>query len=191
MPQKSRQLELPIMSRGEAPRGGRSVEASTAARGSGHPGDDGALMERVVFAREPESGAEASEEEQGQSWHRRDDNGGASAVPVGELGTDPRGIARGTYQPSALKRQEIPKSSGGVRQLGIPTVLDRFIQQALLQVLQPGFDAGFSGHSYGFRPRRSAHDAVMAVRRYVQEARSRSWQTNASGLGSRYILHPS
>jgi len=57
-----------------------------------------------------------------------------------------------------------------VRELGIPTVLDRF-QQALLQVLQPGFDAGFSEHSYGFRPGRSAHQAVTAARRLVQEGR--------------------
>jgi group II intron reverse transcriptase/maturase len=70
-----------------------------------------------------------------------------------------------------VKRQPIPKSGGGVRELGIPTVLDRFIQQALLQVLQPGFDAGFSEHSYGFRPGRSAHQAVTAARRFVQEGR--------------------
>jgi group II intron reverse transcriptase/maturase len=81
------------------------------------------------------------------------------------------GLLAGTYQPSPVKRQPIPKSGGGVRELGIPTVLDRFIQQALLQVLQPGFDAGFSEHSYGFRPGRSAHQAVLAARRFVQEGR--------------------
>ena len=59
-------------------------------------------------------------------------------------------LLAGTYQPSPVKRHEIPKSGGGVRELGIPTVLDRFIQQALLQVLQPSFDAGFSGHSSAF-----------------------------------------
>jgi len=58
-----------------------------------------------------------------------------------------------------------------MRELGIPTVLDRFIQQALLQVLQPGFDASFSQHSYGFRPKRSAHDAVRAAKRYVEGGR--------------------
>jgi group II intron reverse transcriptase/maturase len=80
-------------------------------------------------------------------------------------------LLAGTYQPSAVKRHQIPKSDGGMRELGIPTVLDRFIQQALLQVLQPGFDASFSKHSYGFRPKRSAHDAVRAAKRYVEEGR--------------------
>jgi RNA-directed DNA polymerase len=80
-------------------------------------------------------------------------------------------LLAGTYQPSPVKRHQIPKSGGGMRELGIPTVLDRFIQQALLQVLQPGFDASFSKHSYGFRPKRSAHDAVRAAKRYVEEGR--------------------
>jgi group II intron reverse transcriptase/maturase len=80
-------------------------------------------------------------------------------------------LLAGTYQPSPVKRHQIPKSDGGMRELGIPTVLDRFIQQALLQVLQPGFDASFSKHSYGFRPKRSAHDAVRAAKRFVEEGR--------------------
>jgi group II intron reverse transcriptase/maturase len=77
----------------------------------------------------------------------------------------------GSYRPTAVKRQEIPKSGGGVRQLGIPTVLDRFIQQAILQVLQPIFDPTFSNHSYGFRPGRRAHDAVCQAQRYIQSGR--------------------
>jgi group II intron reverse transcriptase/maturase len=76
-----------------------------------------------------------------------------------------------TYQPKPVLRREIPKRDGGVRELGIPCVLDRLIQQALLQVLQPRFDPSFSQHSYGFRPGRSAHDAVLAAQRYVQEGR--------------------
>jgi RNA-directed DNA polymerase len=76
-----------------------------------------------------------------------------------------------TYQPRPVLRREIPKRDDGVRELGIPCVLDRLIQQAILQVLQPRFDPSFSEHSYGFRPGRSAHDAVLAAQRYVQEGR--------------------
>jgi group II intron reverse transcriptase/maturase len=80
-------------------------------------------------------------------------------------------LLTGTYQPQPVKKQTIEKEGGGSRELGIPTVLDRLVQQAILQVLQPRFDPTFSTHSYGFRPGRKAHDAVAAAQRFVQEGR--------------------
>lgn len=172
MRQKTGQLELPFEGRGEAPRAERSGEASTAEHGNERSGnDDARLMERVVERGNVVAALKRVQKNKGSP--------GIDGMTVEALRLHLREtwpvlreqLLTGTYGPKPVKRQLIPKSDGGVRELGIPTALDRFIQQALLQVLQPQFDPTFSSHSHGFRPGRRAHDAVCAAQRYIQEGR--------------------
>ena len=171
--QKTAQAELPIQPRGEAPKAERSGESSTAAQGDERSGTGHLteLMEKVV----EQSNASAA-------WKRVKANKGSpgsdgmtldQAAPyLKEHWPDLREqLLAGTYQPRPVRRQMIPKSGGGERELGIPCVLDRMIQQCILQVLQPMIDPTFSEHSYGFRPGRSAHDAVRAAQRYIQSGK--------------------
>jgi len=170
--QKSKQLELPLEGRGEAPREERSGEAPTAAHGNERSGSDEALlMERVVERGNVIAALRRVQKNKGSP--------GIDGMTVEALRPHLREtwpvlreqLLSGTYRPQPVMHQLIPKSDGGMRELGIPTVLDRFIQQALLQVLQPRFDPTFSEHSYGFRPGRRAHDAVCRAQKYIQEGR--------------------
>jgi len=166
------QAELPLEDRDEAPRAKRSGEATSAAQGDERSGlDTLQLMERVVEGGNLRRALKRVQQNEGSP--------GVDGLTVEEL---PAYLKRhwpaireqlltNRYQPSAVKRVEIPKPGGGVRRLGIPTVLDRFIQQAVLQGLQPAIDPTFSESSYGFRPGRRAHDAVCQAQRYVQSGR--------------------
>lgn len=117
-----------------------------------------------------------------QAWKRVKGNKGAAGVDGLDIDQTARHLRthwptirtqllQGRYQPSPVRRVTIPKPDGGERELGIPTVTDRLIQQALLQVLQPILDASFSEHSYGFRPGRNAHGAIRQARNYVQKGK--------------------
>lgn len=168
--QKTRQLELPLEARGEAPQGQRSGEARTATSGHGGSGTD-RLMERVVERGNVAVAVKRVRQNKGSP--------GVDGMTVEELPTylAEHGEAiraqllDSTYLPKPVREAAIPKSGGGVRTLGIPSVLDRVIQQSILQVLQPMFDPTFSAHSHGFRPGRNAHHAVCEAQRYIQEGK--------------------
>lgn len=147
-----------------------SVETPTAETGTGRSGA-GAQMEAVVLRGNLLSALRRVKQNKGGP--------GVDGMTVGEIDGYLREhwvairerLLSGSYEPSPVKRVEIPKSGGGVRELGIPTVLDRFIQQAILQVLQPQFDPTFSPSSYGFRPGRSAHQAILEARDLVSRGK--------------------
>lgn len=148
--------------------GGPSVtpaQPESPSRGS----DDNDLMEKVVARQNMLAALRRVEENKGAP--------GIDQVTVKDLRDYVREhwdrireeLLTGTYKPQPVRRVEIPKPGGGTRLLGIPTVIDRLIQQALLQVLTPIFDPEFSPYSYGFRPGRRGHDAVRQARKYAEE----------------------
>jgi RNA-directed DNA polymerase len=133
------------------------------------PNPNGYLLERVL-----------SKENMQKAWKQVKANKGAPGIDdvsveefpdfaINQWDSIRKSIFAGIYQPLPVRRVEIPKATGGTRPLGIPTVLDRLIQQAIYQVLIPIFDPYFSDYSYGFRQGRSAHDAVYKIREYIQK----------------------
>ncbi len=167
--QKSAQAERAGVAHGEAGRDPVSDEANNPRRDTE---DTGLALLTAVLTRENLR----------QAWKRVKANKGGAGVDGLDIGQTARYLVtawptireqllRGTYRPSPVRRVTIPKPDGGERELGIPTVTDRLIQQALLQGLQPRLDPTFSEHSYGFRPGRRAHDAILAAQGYVQSGR--------------------
>ncbi|HKN23255.1 MAG TPA: group II intron reverse transcriptase/maturase [Candidatus Acidoferrum sp.] len=154
--------------RSEAPKASQEgTESRTAKRETERPARHEQLMEEVC-----------ERENCWQAYKRVKSNKGSPGIDgmkVGELSDYlkqhwPRireQLLSGTYRPQPVRRVEIPKPDGGVRKLGIPTVLDRLIQQAVMQVLQRRWDPTFSEHSHGFRPKRSAHQAVAKAQQYI------------------------
>lgn len=153
---------------GEAPRADREgTESPAAEKKSESPASTDRLMERILGR---ENLSKALKRVRANKGSPGVDGMGVEDLPEHLRVHWPRireELLRGTYQPAPVKRVEIPKPGGGTRQLGVPTVLDRFIQQAMHQVLQEEWDPTFSEHSYGFRPGRSAHQAVAAAQEHV------------------------
>jgi RNA-directed DNA polymerase len=166
------QLELAFMaeSKGEAPMAAdKGTEASKAKRNPEDPALPVLLMEEIC-----------QRENLSRALQRVRQNKGSPGIDGMTVKKLPRYLKKhwpqireqllaGTYCPKPVRRVEIPKSNGGLRKLGIPTVLDRFIQQAIMQVLQKYLDKTFSEHSYGFRPGRSAHQAIRRSQQYVEQ----------------------
>ena len=155
-------------SRGEAlDADNEGTESLVAKRDPESPADESRLMEEVCERTNVK-----------KAWQRVRANKGGPGVDGLTIGatsdylrehwpTIRRQLLEGRYAPQPVRRVEIPKPKGGVRKLGVPCVVDRLIQQALLQILQPSWDRTFCEHSYGFRPGRSAHQAVAQAQRYV------------------------
>jgi RNA-directed DNA polymerase len=166
------QLVLAFMEedRGEAPKGlPEGTESSAGKRGNESPAIAEQLMEEVCERENCKRALKRVKANKGSP--------GVDGMTVHDLvgflqqhwPTIREQLLSGTYKPQPVRRVEIPKPDGGARKLGIPTVLDRFIQQAVMQVLQGKWDRTFSDHSYGFRPGRSAHQAVAKAQQYMAE----------------------
>jgi len=166
------QLELAFMAegRGEAPMAAdKGTEASKAKRKPEYPALPVLLMEEICQRENLRKALQRVRQNKGSP--------GIDGMTVKKLSSYLKKhwpeireqLLAGTYQPQPVKRVEIPKPNDGIRKLGIPTALDRFIQQAIMQALQKYWDKAFSEHSYGFRPGRSAHQAISRSQQYVEQ----------------------
>src|SRR5712672_4128646 len=162
------ELVLPMPGRSEAPRrDAQEVEAVTATAEPESPASTAHLMGAICDPDNIEAALRAVVRNKGAP--------GIDGITVKQLPSILKArwpeieeqLLQGRYQPQPVRRVQIPKPAGGTRDLGIPTVIDRVIQQAVLQRLQPLWDPTFSEHSYGFRPGRSAHQAVTQAQAYV------------------------
>ena len=169
-PKTQKYLAFPEEGRGEAPRAsGGGSESLAAKRMDESQASTAFLMEEVCRRENLKAALKQVKANQGSP--------GIDGMTVNELPGYLKThwpeirvkLLSGTYEPKPVKRVEIPKPGGGVRKLGIPCVLDRFIQQSVLRVLQPRWDPTFSEHSYGFRPERSCHQAIARAQGYVRE----------------------
>jgi RNA-directed DNA polymerase len=164
------ELDLPMPGRGEAPcRDGREVEAFMARADPESLASTEHLMEAICDQDNIEAALDAVVRNKGAP--------GIDGITVKQLPSILKAcwpeiedqLLHGRYQPQPVRRVQIPKPTGGMRNLGIPTTIDRVLQQAVLQRLQPLWDPTFSEHSYGFRPSRSAHQAVAQAQAYIIE----------------------
>src|SRR5499426_4311267 len=171
--QQNIQMELDLSSAltGEAREAGREeTESSRATNGTESPASTNRLMEEVCEAENLKAALRQVRANQGSPGVDGMTVVGLKDYLKQHWPAIREQLWNGTYEPQPVRRVEIPKpDGGGVRKLGIPSVLDRFIQQAVLQVLQRRWDRTFSDHSYGFRPGRSAQQAVAQAQQYIAE----------------------
>src|SRR6202166_1490586 len=170
--QQNLQMELDFSSAptGEAREAGRKeTEPSAATSGTENPASTNRLMEAVCERENLKEALRRVKAHKGSAGVDGITVGGISDYLKEHWPAIREQLLNGTYEPKPVRRVETPKPDGGVRKLGIPTVLDRFIQQAVMQVLQRQRPPSFSNHSFGFRPGRSAHQAVAQAQRYIAE----------------------
>jgi RNA-directed DNA polymerase len=170
--QQNIQIELDFSSArtGEAREAGREeTESSGAMSGTENPASTNRLMEEVCERENLKEALRRVKANKGSAGIDGMTVGGIVDYLKQHWPAIREQLLNATYEPQPVRRVEIPKPDGGVRKLGIPTVLDRLIQQAVMQVLQRQWDRTFSDHSYGFRPGRSAHQSVAQAQQYIVE----------------------